>query len=55
LTIISRISSARDFDTSTFGPGAHHLVHHRAQLGICLRLLDVPIPGMHGPSADEPV
>lgn len=32
----------------------NHLVHHRAQLGMYLRLLDVPIPGMYGPSADEP-
>ena len=30
-----------------------HLVHHRAQLGVYLRLLDIPIPGMYGPSADE--
>ena len=33
----------------------NHLVHHRAQLGVYFRLLDVPIPGMYGPSADEPV
>lgn len=31
----------------------NHLVHHRAQLGVYLRLLDKPIPGMYGPSADE--
>jgi uncharacterized damage-inducible protein DinB len=30
-----------------------HLVHHRAQLGVYLRLLDAKIPGMYGPSADE--
>jgi uncharacterized damage-inducible protein DinB len=30
-----------------------HLVHHRAQLGVYLRLLDVEIPGMYGPSADD--
>jgi len=30
-----------------------HMIHHRAQLGVYLRLLDVPIPGMYGPSADE--
>lgn len=29
------------------------LVHHRAQLGVYLRLLDIPIPGVYGPSADE--
>ena len=28
-------------------------VHHRAQLGVFLRLLDVPIPGSYGPSADD--
>jgi len=28
-------------------------VHHRAQLGVYLRLLDIPIPGTYGPSADE--
>lgn len=31
----------------------NHLIHHRAQLGVYLRLLDVPVPGMYGPSADE--
>jgi uncharacterized damage-inducible protein DinB len=29
------------------------IIHHRAQLGVFLRLLDVPIPGPYGPSADE--
>jgi uncharacterized damage-inducible protein DinB len=28
-------------------------VHHRAQLGVFLRLLNIPIPGSYGPSADE--
>ena len=32
-----------------------HLVHHRAQLGVYYRLLDVPVPGTYGPSADEPI
>jgi uncharacterized damage-inducible protein DinB len=31
----------------------NHLVHHRAQLGVYLRLLGKPIPGTYGPSADE--
>ena len=31
----------------------NHLIHHRAQLGVYLRLNDVPVPGMYGPSADE--
>jgi uncharacterized damage-inducible protein DinB len=30
-----------------------HLIHHRAQLGVYLRLLNAPIPGTYGPSADE--
>ncbi|MGA9070302.1 MAG: DinB family protein [Terracidiphilus sp.] len=29
-----------------------HMIHHRAQLGVFLRLLDKPIPGTYGPSAD---
>jgi len=29
------------------------IVHHRAQLGVFLRLLNVPIPGSYGPSADD--
>lgn len=33
--------------------GISHLIHHRGQLSVYLRLLDVPIPGMYGPSADE--
>lgn len=31
----------------------NHLIHHRAQLGVYLRLLDVPVPATYGPSADE--
>src|SRR5262245_7987888 len=30
-----------------------HLIHHRAQLGVYLRMQDVPLPSMYGPSADE--
>jgi uncharacterized damage-inducible protein DinB len=33
--------------------GLSHMVHHRAQLGVYLRLLDIPVPGIYGPSADE--
>jgi uncharacterized damage-inducible protein DinB len=32
----------------------NHLVHHRAQLGVYLRLNGVPVPATYGPSADEP-
>ncbi len=31
----------------------NHIVHHRGQLSVFLRLLDVPVPGMYGPSRDE--
>ena len=31
----------------------NHIVHHRAQLGVYLRLNNVPIPGSYGPSYDE--
>jgi uncharacterized damage-inducible protein DinB len=36
----------RDFTLS-------HLIHHRGQLSLYLRLLDVPVPGSYGPTADE--
>ena len=32
----------------------NHMVHHRAQLGVYLRLNDLPVPGLYGPSNDEP-
>lgn len=31
----------------------NHLIHHRGQLSVYLRLNDVPVPAMYGPSADE--
>lgn len=34
--------------------GLNHSIHHRGQLTVYLRLLDVPVPGLYGPSADEP-
>jgi uncharacterized damage-inducible protein DinB len=33
----------------------NHMIHHRAQLGVYYRLLDVPVPGLYGPTADEPM
>jgi uncharacterized damage-inducible protein DinB len=33
----------------------NHAVHHRGQLSVYLRLLNVPVPGMYGPTADEPM
>ena len=43
-------------DTTKYGMVRHafaQTIHHRAQLGVFLRLLDIPIPGSYGPSADE--
>lgn len=31
----------------------NHIIHHRAQLTVYLRLNDIPVPGLYGPSADE--
>ena len=42
----TKMAVLRDFTLS-------HLVHHRGQLTVYLRLLDVPVPGSYGPSADE--
>ena len=41
-----RAAVLRDFTLS-------HLIHHRGQLSVYLRLLDVPVPGAYGPTADE--
>src|SRR4030095_6088936 len=35
------------------GWALNHMIHHRGQLSVYLRLLDIPVPGMYGPSADE--
>ncbi len=31
----------------------NHMIHHRAQLGVFLRLNNIPVPAIYGPSADE--
>ena len=41
-----RVAALRDFTLS-------HLIHHRGQFSNYLRLLDIPVPGSYGPSADE--
>ena len=33
----------------------NHLIHHRGQLSVYLRLKDVPLPSIYGPSADTPM
>lgn len=47
--IIYSESSKADFIRQTLS----QIIHHRAQLGVFLRLLDIPIPGSYGPSADD--
>jgi uncharacterized damage-inducible protein DinB len=47
------IFSSTDPRTKVIRSFLNHLVHHRAQLGVYLRLNDIPIPGMYGPSADD--
>ena len=46
---IYSVSSKLDVIRMSFS----QIIHHRAQLGVFLRLLDVPIPGSYGPSADD--
>ncbi len=41
-----RAAVFRDFTLS-------HMIHHRGQLSVYLRLLDIPVPGSYGPTADE--
>ncbi|MGH9534843.1 MAG: DinB family protein [Terriglobales bacterium] len=47
--IISEASRLRTYRTMFF----NHLVHHTSQLGVYLRLLQLPVPALYGPSADE--
>lgn len=43
---LPRIAALRSFVMN-------HNIHHRAQLGVYLRLNDIPVPSIYGPSADE--
>jgi uncharacterized damage-inducible protein DinB len=43
---VPRVSAFRTFVL-------HHIIHHRGQLSVYLRLNDVPVPAIYGPSADE--
>jgi uncharacterized damage-inducible protein DinB len=33
----------------------NHIIHHRGQMSVYLRLQNIPVPSMYGPSADEPM
>jgi len=46
LMTMPRMAALRTFVLS-------HSIHHRAQLGVYLRLNDIPVPSLYGPSADE--
>jgi uncharacterized damage-inducible protein DinB len=46
LFTMPRLSSVRSFVMN-------HIIHHRGQLSVYLRLRDVPLPSIYGPSADE--
>ena len=46
LFTMPRVAVIRSFALS-------HSIHHRGQLSVYLRLLDIPVPGMYGPSADD--
>jgi uncharacterized damage-inducible protein DinB len=39
--------------TTVLRQNVNHLIHHRGQLTVYLRLLDVPLPSIYGPTADE--
>jgi uncharacterized damage-inducible protein DinB len=47
LMTMPRIASIRTWTMN-------HLIHHRAQLGVYLRLNDIPVPKVYGPTADDP-
>lgn len=47
--LISEVSRAATFRMMCF----NHMIHHTAQLGVYLRLNDIPVPALYGPSADE--
>jgi uncharacterized damage-inducible protein DinB len=47
--LITNVPRSQTFRMMCF----NHLVHHTAQLGVYLRLNDIPVPALYGPSADE--
>ncbi|HEY8852489.1 MAG TPA: hypothetical protein VIM36_09930 [Gemmatimonadaceae bacterium] len=42
-------------DKGKWKPHPNLLLHHRGQLTVYLRLVDVPVPSIYGPTADEPM
>ncbi len=47
--MISNVSRSKTYRLMCF----NHLIHHTAQLGVYLRLNEIPVPALYGPSADE--
>lgn len=48
-TVMAELPKATAMRSWTY----NHLIHHRGQLTVYLRLLNIPVPGIYGPSADE--
>jgi len=48
--VVSNTPRSQSYRTFFF----NHFLHHRAQLSVYLRLNDIPVPGLYGPTADEP-
>lgn len=53
LKILGKVRFERPRETVFRDMALSHLVHHRGQFSVYLRLLDVPVPGSYGPTADE--
>lgn len=53
LTMGGRVLVDRSKATAHRDMTVSHLIHHRGQLSVYLRLLEVPVPGSYGPSADD--
>jgi uncharacterized damage-inducible protein DinB len=51
----SQVFFTRRKDLTIRDMALSHVIHHRAQLGVYLRLLDVPVPPTFGPTADGPL
>lgn len=54
LTVLGRVFLEKPRSAVFRDISLSHMIHHRGQLSVYLRLLDVPVPGVYGPTADEP-
>jgi uncharacterized damage-inducible protein DinB len=53
LKLLGKVRVERPKAEAFRGFTVSHMIHHRGQLSVYLRLLDVPVPGSYGPTADE--